>query len=668
MLKQVPQSPQLIIPTSPRLKQKSLSNSSNTYGENDTLERTSSSERGFDRNSERITISEKGSGITDRQTPTFALPIGDRAPSGSSSHSGSPSGSNSPQDFLGIQSPRFSRPNLLRPQVPFTTNSENQTPSLRDAKRDIFAAEKGEVEVNSEVMVESKNKLNSITNTLHNLHVFVTNVTDDEKFKGDVHDLTVAQLVEEWNSGYNSSDDLFSGVNDVEKSPGGSRKYLRAKYKRKRKNSQSSTGTTLGGSSDSDSDIRMSEVEARNSIFRSSDSLGNSKKDESETSSRSNDGSEEEGDETDDEYTDFMPRGGISRNPSDIEDSDDDSQDNEDDNNNNNNNTDEEAKSAAVSSIQYSHDVNALEVDALSVSIEITPNSEDEKTKTVTVNKPKNKVTTLGPIRKTPAKPSTPSTAVLDISVETSSEPSPAAPSTPSPVPPSITPSPSDPDAEYLPRFLYTKYGWTTSSPFWLPTFENAIQYSMKYMLDRISSMVHTILYTDLGEDETDSGSVSGMASPSANSSRLPAPTKSAAEIGASLTIVAPKSSKVAPPANPTSTPTHSSSVGMTDDISILQKIEISEDDLQDPNKSSSATMPSFAASRSPAATQVSESATNSARSLQRKSRRHLSRERAEAEGETEEASPEPILLDIRVYVLLKSWLGVASSFKSQVF
>lgn len=46
---------------------------------------------------------------------------------------------------------------------------------------------------------------------------------------------------------------------------------------------------------------------------------------------------------------------------------------------------------------------------------------------------------------------------------------------------------------KYFPSLHFIQYGWIESVPFWLPSFENAFQYSLPYVVDRLVDFMNTI-------------------------------------------------------------------------------------------------------------------------------------------------------------------------------
>lgn len=58
------------------------------------------------------------------------------------------------------------------------------------------------------------------------------------------------------------------------------------------------------------------------------------------------------------------------------------------------------------------------------------------------------------------------------------------------------------PNPDFFPKIMFMQYDWVPA-PFVLPSFENAIQYSIPYVLDRLTSIIST-LFTIEAEEETD--------------------------------------------------------------------------------------------------------------------------------------------------------------------
>lgn len=55
------------------------------------------------------------------------------------------------------------------------------------------------------------------------------------------------------------------------------------------------------------------------------------------------------------------------------------------------------------------------------------------------------------------------------------------------------------PNPDFFPRILYMQYDWVPA-PFVLPSFENAIQYSIPYVIDRLTQVMSTLLNLDVEE------------------------------------------------------------------------------------------------------------------------------------------------------------------------
>jgi len=54
---------------------------------------------------------------------------------------------------------------------------------------------------------------------------------------------------------------------------------------------------------------------------------------------------------------------------------------------------------------------------------------------------------------------------------------------------------------DFLPKLMFMTYTWIPS-PFWLPSFENAIQYSLSYVTDRVVQILNSVLTMDVDDNE----------------------------------------------------------------------------------------------------------------------------------------------------------------------